>query len=103
MGLGLGSKPIKNRKSTNTQQDLEQLVEEDEDEDWEDEILDADHVTMQIDPSNHHEESNDVKNISKKTTLRFHLKKRSKTVQGLLEKMFENELKDDDNNEESYL
>ena len=64
------------------------------------EILDADHVTMQIDPSDQEldEEVNNWKNISKKTTLRFHLKKRSKTVQGLLEKMFENELKEEDQN-----
>ena len=99
MGLGYGSKPIKSKNTTTNCQDQEQLIEEDE-EGNSDEILDADHVTMQIDPS-HQEldvEVNNLKNISKKTTLRFHLKKRSKTVQGLLEKMFENELKEEDQN-----
>ena len=97
MGLGYGSKPIKSKKATT--EDQEQLVEDNDNSDSE--ILDADHETLQITPQvsqSGEDESDSLKNISGKTSLRFHLKKRNKTVQGLLEKMFENELKEDDEN-----
>ena len=96
MGLGYGSKPIKNKKATTNNEDQQQLVEDDEEEEDSD-ILDADHETLQIIPTTQHQAPSNLQNVSGKTSLRFHLKKRSKTVQGLLEKMFENELKEDDN------
>jgi len=97
MGLGYGSKPIKMKKPVSTTEDQEQLVVEEE-EDQDSEILDADHETLQITPQmSQISEQDNIKNISGKTSLRFHLKKRNKTVQGLLEKMFENELKEEDN------
>ena len=96
MGLGYGSKPIKMKKPNSTNEDQEQLVVEEEDEDSD--ILDADHETLQITPQmSQMSEQDNIRVISGKTSLRFHLKKRNKTVQGLLEKMFENELKEDDN------
>ena len=96
MGLGYGSKPIKMKKPNSTTEDQEQLVVEEEDEDSD--ILDADHETLQITPQmSQLSEQDNIRVISGKTSLRFHLKKRNKTVQGLLEKMFENELKEDDN------
>ena len=97
MGLGYGSKPIQMKKQKSVSEDQEQLVEEFEEDD-DSEVLDADHETLQITPQTSlSDESSNLKNISQRTSLRFHLKKRNKTVQGLLEKMFENELKVDDN------
>ena len=97
MGLGYGSKPIQIKKQKSVSEDQEQLVEEFEEDD-DSEVLDADHETLQITPQTSlSDESSNLKNISQQTSLRFHLKKRNKTVQGLLEKMFENELKVDDN------
>jgi len=113
MGLGYGSKPVKPRK-VRIGSGEEQLVKEEEEADDTYDELDADHGTLQLeleaDPASaaaaaESETSGSLSTItsdgntdvvSSRTNLRFHLDKRSKTVQGLLEKMFESELKDED-------
>ena len=102
MGLGYGSRPVKARATPNQggggPEDIEQLVNDVEEESDEDE-LDADHGPLQLDLNENSVSSLNV--VSSKTNLRFHLDKRTKTVQGLLEKMFESELKDGDLLEEA--
>ncbi len=59
-------------------------------------MYDADHNLQTVDIDKNFTETSLYRNASHKSKLRFHLTKRSRTLQGLLEKMFENELKEHD-------
>lgn len=96
MGLGYGSKPLKQTTvESNRPGDEEQLVPPEDDEE---EHLDADHNRLQLTANGDGSSSNQiiqVKNMTGVTFLRFHLASRTRTVMGLLEKMFESELKEE--------
>ena len=91
MGLGYGTKPVQQASSNHTKEgDSQHLINEDENG-----FLDADHGSLQIRAGDTlKSEEGEFRLVSSKTTLRFHLRKRSRTVQGLLERMFEDELGD---------
>ena len=92
MGLGYGSKPVKVRKKHDSDGQTDFLVPDEDD-------VDADHGTMQLELE---EDPDSMAIVSSQTKFRFHLEKRSKTVQGLLEKMFESQLKAESSVEETY-
>ena len=77
-----------------------------DDEDSGDEV-DADHGVLQLDLAEDQLAAASSQQFdtlaSSKTALRFHLDKRTKTVQGLLEKMFESELKEEDHSSPSNI
>ena len=86
MGLAYGKSEAVKAAVNPTAGDLQVLVPEDQEEDF----IDADHErTMEL-PSKHVEENNvSYANHSSRTGLRFVLTSRTRTVMGLLEKMFE--------------
>ena len=108
MGLGYGSRTSESSAQKQDQEqgeqerrttDHERLVDFDDDDD---DFMDADHGKMELpmkegtageagsDPTSPTVPK--VKNMAKVTSLRFHLTSRTRTVMGLLEKMFENEI-----------
>jgi two pore calcium channel protein 3 len=91
MGLGYGKCKTSAPSGTGGLPDEEQLVTSEEED-----YVDADHGQMEL-PSTTAAAADaacaaDVRNLSVATNLRFHLTSRSRTVMGLLEKMFESDL-----------
>ena len=54
--------------------------------------MDADHKLQDIQPDINFEEASELPNYSSQTGMRFRLTSRTRSVMGLLEKMFENDL-----------
>ena len=69
------------QNKTNTTEDCEELIEED--------FMDADHKMHEIPDET---ENSEMPNFSSQTGMRFRLTSRTRSVMGLLEKMFENDL-----------
>jgi len=80
--IGLAYGKTEKTKS-NTAEDKEELLEED--------FMDADHKLEDIQPDINLEAS-ELPNFSTQTGMRFRLTSRTRSVMGLLEKMFENDL-----------
>ena len=70
--------------NSNGAEDKEELLEED--------FMDADHKLQDIQPDINLEEASELPNYSTQTGMRFRLTSRTRSVMGLLEKMFENDL-----------
>lgn len=124
MGLGFGSKPVlamkksskasakpssadasdqgpkkgSRTKKVQSSGDSLTLIEIDENssEENDDDVVDADHGSMQILPHTEDVGNSKYVNVSNRTKLRFHLKKKSRTAQNILEKMFEGDLQTED-------